>query len=482
MTDRRPPKDLSPGTQNDEKTVKRAQPKPWDEEPTRVAPTPPQQAGTVRVPRSAFAATLIAGAAPEAERPEADADSSSPEAGIADEPTAAEPLRVPSNRPPPTPFGDSRNQRRDKTLLMPGSAPLSADRHPRQEQTDKKTPVVQYPAAAKVTGQRPITPAARGAATGASGAGSTLTGQGGEAARPAPAPGARPEGAKGTGPSHPGQRSGTVPAGNQTHGAVAGNGQAAPRQALAGEPGRSSIPSPAGRVTNSEPLRLQLAEHDILPELATTARPEVRASRAPLIGAGVLIAIAVVGVLLWMKGRAAEPTPPPATAIEDGRSSGVLAQPETQAPATTPAAPAQAAQPAAAAAAPTQPTPGAAPAATAEKPKAEAQPSAEPNPPAAAAAAPPSQAPTAAAAPARTKASQHKDTRAKHRTATARSTPALRVPGAPPEASDSIEGARAALKDLEKAPVLSVKPSDGADTPAAPLAPPDEPPPAPEGE
>jgi hypothetical protein len=54
------------------------------------------------------------------------------------------------------------------------------------------------------------------------------------------------------------------------------------------------------------------------------------------------------------------------------------------------------------------------------------------------------------------------------------------VPGAPPEARDSIEGARAALKDLESAPVLSVKPSEqGADAPPTPLAPPDEPPPAP---
>jgi hypothetical protein len=197
-----------------------------------------------------------------------------------------------------------------------------------------------------------------------------------------------------------------------------------------------------------------------------------------LIGIGALVVMVVVGVLLWMKGRGAEPTPPPTTAIEDGRSSGVLAQPDKQPPAATSAAPTQAAPPAT----PAQPAPSEAAAAAAEKPKAETQPSAEPNPPAAAAAAAPKQAPAAAAEPARAKASQHKDTRAKHRTAKAHSTPALRVPGAPPEASDSIEGARAALKDLESAPVLSVKPSQGADTPSAPLAPPDEPPPAPEGE
>jgi hypothetical protein len=235
------------------------------------------------------------------------------------------------------------------------------------------------------------------------------------------------------------------------HASVAG--PAAKTASLAPPRGKSGAPA-ANRAGNSEPLRLQLSDRDILPELATTARPVVRVSRAPWIGAAVAIVVVLAGLILWMQSGSDKPTAAP-TAADGVRSSAVLATTPTDPPATVPANPPASAQPSSTT--PQTPTQPASPTPVT------GQPSAPPNAEGKAPRAEPAQATPNKAQAARS-AARHAS--AKQRTPKD-GQPVLTV-SSPPGTDENIEGAREALKTLEAAPAGSDKPSGSDETPLAP--------------
>jgi hypothetical protein len=426
-----------PAPPDADKTVKRPYPTAGDHtlllggEPLH-EPDPPEVERTVRVQRSAFAATILDGQAP----PSQDPTRAAPQAstgntrtpatpGSSPEHSAAEPLRVPSNRPPPSPFQQTRGQR---TLLMPGSPAQQDEPTGARARPDKQTPVVPHPAAA-IQASRP-TP-----------------GETAAPARSAPPPtpsrksAASPEGAR---PSTPAKRSATA--------------------AGATSPG-------SGQASGTEPLRLALAEHDILPELASSGRPTVPRSRTPLLVAVIGGVVLLAAVLLWLSSRGARPAAAPPT---DGVRASAVPATEPTPVAAGPSAPAV--QNTAAPVDTAKRAPSAPPPAT---PAAHAQ----PKPAAEASAAPSTPTPTAPnvdTAPRARETGTATRTAAPHRHA---------GPGVPTEARQDIESARAALQALDSEPVIAVKPSAEADKPAsderssAPPPPPEppsaEPPPAP---
>jgi hypothetical protein len=469
----RAPSSPVPGSDTD-KTVKRPYPSAWDDGAERHDEAPPVGAPqrsdverTVRVQRSVFAATLAGGAAPEAAQPPAP-------------PPGAEPLRMPSTRPTPSPFEQARGARQDRTLLMPGSVPLQVLDQELRALHNKRTPVVQHP----TTPIKPVTQPTSPKVARAPSTASAAT-------------------ASGAGPSAPTLSLGSV----QT---TATNTGGAPEPTAA--PPRASMPGPAAKTASlappraksaassgayqagsSEPLRLQLAERDILPELATTARPEVRVSRAPWIAAAVAIVVVLAGLVLWMQSRSASPSATP-TAADGVRSSAVLAATPTDPAAAAPASPTATALPNTPAVA--NPT-----SMTGQQPSAQTRGEAQ-----AARAEPAASAPTKAragriepSAEARPSAGSRSSATAARQRAQSAAQPVLTV-SAPPGARENIEDARAALKALEASPASSDKAAGAGDTPLAPpgdtpvlrLSPspsptadeakPEAPPPAPEGE
>ena len=321
MTDRRPPKEASPTTPiepDDGGHVRgtRSQTVPLGSGSGRGA-TPPRSTFSAqpghnpaadksaqRPAPNAWGATLLVGNMPPP--PDESAARRGPPAQEA-HPTPAEPLRMPSNRPSPAPWQESRGQEprgqqpraaRTGTLLMPGAA----------------DPELQAAIAASRT--------AVGATADAKPEPSARTGDAGgpRSAAPEPRPQARTA-------AQPSPAAGAAPAS-----------------------------APAAPANRSEPLHLNLDARDIVPNSSVSMSASVVPRRGPLIVTAIVGALVLIAAVAWMMQRPATAASPAAVAVDGTRSSSLPAAPvaaaperaaaesDTQKPAAAPAQPATPAQ------------------------------------------------------------------------------------------------------------------------------------------
>jgi hypothetical protein len=395
---------------------------------------------TKQVPRSAFAKTLLHGDGMTPPTPPDDPPPAEPEPARTGYSPPPEPLTVPSNRPAPAPWQQSRAAAPKGTILMPGS-PVG------QEPT--RSVAVPQPEGAASPQPRPEPKVAQSRAVPVS-AKQTLPLGSTAISAEAPTLAVRPE---------PPAAAATAPI--------------APKKAAPAAPATAPARAAASAAKNvSEPLQLHIAERDVLQRASMAERPVLPRSRGPLIAALLIAAGLVLGGIAWFSLNKE-----PAVSPEPTRNDAVTV-PAAQAPAAAPVQPATvpAAQPA-------QPQPPAATAQPASQPAAPAAPTNKvvAQPPAA-----PVPAREQTAAPAKPKTQSAASRRRAERRAAKRQ--AAEDTGLPVPAGDVPEDvgeAREALRELESEPVMKIKPTpteEAAEPDFPPLPEPPEPPPAPEGE
>jgi hypothetical protein len=434
---------------------------------------------TVQVARSAFVKTLISGEGlspptlpPSVAQPRPASDRPPP-ARVSHSHPPDEPLTVPSNRPAPTPWQQSRAAAPTGTMLMPGSPGARDDAAASQRNagaTSQARPAGQASpasqargvhASAKQTlpmGSAAITAEAAGvpAASAAELPASTRT------AKPASA---------------------AAPRANAAAAPASAPSARAPRSAAPARPesiGSGTAPALRGgasfdRKSASEPLQLRIEERDVLQQPQMSERPVLPRNRGPLVAALLIATLVVLGAIAWF--GLAKPAAPVA---EPTRNDAVTVPAGQQPGAPTPTT-AELAQPVA----PTAPQP----AGTAQP---AAQPAQPPNSPQTQQAAQPAVVPAQAresqtAAPAQPKSQRESaasrrraERRAARRQAAEdqQAAPAADVP-------EDVQEARDALRALESDPVIKIKPapSEEPEEPDFPSLPePPEPPPPPDSE
>jgi len=418
---------------------------------------------TVQVTRSAFVKTLISNegltpptppesvpARPRTARP-------APEpAGHAPAPDD-EPLTLPSTRPAPAPWQQSRAAAPTGTMLMPGSPGANESARPiasaernagAASQSSGAAPAV--PPAARVghASAKQTLPLGSAAITAdAAGVG-------------APAPDAAPAASSAT------RQAASAPRANASATA------AKPPAARPPSGSASARPASMDGKNVSEPLQLRISAQDVVPQANFSERPVLPRSRGPLVAALLIAALLVLGAIAWF--GLAKPAAPVAEPTRNDAVTVPVAQ--------QPAVPAETGQPVQTAAA----KPAATAQSAAQPPQAPAVPQVQQPAAARAAAAPaapkPQPAPSAAS---RRRAERRAAARrqAAQTEATAPAAPAA----AEGEVPEDVQEARDALRALDSEPVIKIKPApspDDLEVPDFPSLPepPEPPPPPPDGE
>jgi len=430
---------------------------------------------TVQVARSAFVKTLISA---EGLTPPTPPESLPARAGstrTAAEPAGQaaapdEPLTIPSTRPAPTPWQQSRAAAPTGTMLMPGSpgahddsrATASADRH--------------VGAASHSRAAVPAAPAAPARVVHASAKqtlplGSAITAEAAGLGAAAPE---LPAASSATRPAAPALRGGA--ASERANAAATGAKPPAARAPVSAASARTA--SIDGKNV-SEPLQLRISAHDVVPKANFSERPVLPRSRGPLVAALLIATLIVLGAIAWF-GLAKPAAPVAEPTRNDAVTVPMAEQPAAPVP-QQPAAPAQTAQPVQ----PTAARPAATAHPTAQPPQApatgrEQQPTAQPARATATPAAPKQQPAQSAASRRRAERRAAARRQAAQPESTAPATPAADVP-------EDVQEARDALRALDSEPVIKINPaptSDDLEVPDFPSLPepPEPPPPAPDGE
>jgi hypothetical protein len=424
---------------------------------------------TVQVTRSAFVKTLISTEGltpptpPESVPPRPRSARPAPEpAGHAPAPDD-EPLTLPSTRPAPAPWQQSRAAAPTGTMLMPGSPGANESARPvasaernasAASQSRGAAPAVQASARVGHASAKQTLPLGSAAITAeAAGVG-------------APAPESAPA---------------TSSATRQAAGGPRANASATAAKPPAARPpsgSASARPASMDGKNVSEPLQLRISAQDVVPQANFSERPVLPRSRGPLVAALLIAALLVLGAIAWF-GLAK-----PAAPVAEPTRNDAVTVPVAQQPAVPAQAPAETGQPVQTATA---------------KPAATGQPAAQPSQ---APASPQVQQPTAAparavAAPAAPKPqpapSAASRRRAERRAAARRQAaqPEATAPAAPAaaegEVPEDVQEARDALRALDSEPVIKIKPApspDDLEVPDFPSLPepPEPPPPPPDGE